>query len=186
MTSTAQSPESETALQTRLEDNAPHVGLLTRVLSWALDLLIINLAAIFTGLGVELVVHIFPIAKHLQPLFGAIAAGVYVLWTAAYFVAFWSVTGQTPGARVMQVRLVTSDGGKVKPVRALVRYIGMNIGMLPLPWGYVPIPFNRLGFPDWLAHTRVIDAPQLSLAAQQRIKLQEGRNALARHATDDR
>lgn len=93
-----------------------------------------------------------------------LAGGVYVLWAAAYFVAFWSITGQTPGARVMQVRLVTPAGGKVRPYRALLRWIGMNVAMVPLPWGYLPIPFKRLGFPDWLAHTRVIAVKQLSVA----------------------
>ena len=180
MSSTAESPGSDTALRTTLEENGPYVGLLTRVLSWAVDLLLVNLVATFTGLFVALIIAIFPITKHLQPVFEAIAGGVYILWTAAYFVGFWSVTGQTPGARVMQVRLVTPNGEKVKPVRALVRWIGMNLGMLPLPWGYVPVPFKRLGFPDWLARTRVIDigAQQLSLAAEQRQK-RSGRRATA-------
>jgi uncharacterized RDD family membrane protein YckC len=121
--------------------------------------------AIITGLGAQLIASIFPITKNLEPLFVAIAGAIYILWMAAYFVAFWSVTGQTPGSRLMQVRLVTASGDKVKPVRALVRWIGMNLGLLPLPWGYVPIPFGRLGFPDWLAHTRVIEVQQLSIAA---------------------
>ena len=60
----------------------------------------------------------------------AIAAGVYVVWTAAYFIVFWSMSGQTPGSRLMQVRLVTPGGGKVKPVRALVRWIAMNLAMV--------------------------------------------------------
>jgi uncharacterized RDD family membrane protein YckC len=126
MSSTAESHESDTARQTTLEENVPYVGLMTRVLSWAVDLLLINLVAIITGLGAELVASIFPITKNLKPLFLAIAAGVYVLWMAGYFVAFWSVTGQTPGSRLMQVRLVTAGGEKVKPVRALVRWIGMT------------------------------------------------------------
>jgi uncharacterized RDD family membrane protein YckC len=149
------------------------------VISWVVDLVLINLVATVTGLFVALIISIFPITKHLQPVFASIAGGVYILWTAAYFVGFWSATGQTPGARVMQVRLVTPNGDRVNPVRGLVRWIGMNLGLLPLPWGYVPIPFKRLGFPDWLAHTRVIDidAQQLSLAAQRREKLREGRTA---------
>jgi hypothetical protein len=44
----------------------------------------------------------------------------------------------------------------------------MNLALVPLPWGYVPIPLKRLGFPDWLAHTRVIEARQLSIAAARR------------------
>jgi uncharacterized RDD family membrane protein YckC len=175
MSSTAAPPESDTAVPSTPQGNGTYVGLLTRVISWAVDELLINLAAIITGLGVLLVVSIFPITKHLHPVFAVIAGGVYVAWTAAYFVAFWSVTGQTPGSRVMQIRLVTPNGKKVKPVRAFVRWIGMNLGMLPLPWGYVPIPFMRLGFPDWLAHTRVIEAPQESVAAAQQKRLRGAR-----------
>jgi uncharacterized RDD family membrane protein YckC len=168
MSSTDQSSESSAALESTLEESVHYVGLMTRMISWAVDILLINLVAIITGLGVALIADVFPITKNLQPVFAAIAGGVYVLWTAAYFVAFWSVTGQTPGARLMQVRLVTPSGEKVKPVRALVRFIGMNLAMAPLPWGYVPIPFKRLGFPDWLANTRVIEVEQPSLAGARR------------------
>jgi uncharacterized RDD family membrane protein YckC len=142
MSIAAESSATETALQTTLEENVPYVGLMTRMISWAVDLLLINLVAIITGLGAQLIASIFPITKNLKPLFVAIAGAVYVLWAAAYFVAFWSVTGQTLGSRLMQVRLVTASGEKVKPVRALVRWFGMTLAMLPLPWGFVPIPFR--------------------------------------------
>ena len=143
-----------------------------------MDVLLINVVAIIAGLGVELIVSIFPITKNLKPLFVAIAGGAYVLWTAAYFVALWSITGQTLGSRLFQVRLVTPSGGKVKPLRGLVRWIAMNLAMVPLPWGYLPIPFKRLGFPDWLAHTRVIETEQLSIAAaRQEKKRQAGDNS---------
>jgi uncharacterized RDD family membrane protein YckC len=176
MSSPSESPESDTAVQTALEETLPHVGLVTRGISWAVDALLINLVAIITGLGAELIASIFPITKNLKPLFLAIAAGVYVVWAAAYFVVFWSMSGQTPGSRLMQVRLVSPGGGRVKPVRALVRWIGMNVAMVPLPWGYVPIPFKRLGFPDWLAHTRVIEAPALSIAAARQKRMRETRS----------
>jgi uncharacterized RDD family membrane protein YckC len=177
MSSPSESPEIDTAVQTMLEQNLPDVGLVTRVISWVVDVLIINFVAIITGLGAEIVASIFPITKDLKPVFLAIAGAVYLVWTAAYFVVFWSMSGQTPGSRLMQVRLVTPDGGKVKPARALVRWIGMNLAMVPLPWGYVPIPFQRLGFPDWLAHTRVIEAPALSIAAARRESKRKTRGA---------
>jgi uncharacterized RDD family membrane protein YckC len=164
MSTTAGSPQSDTTLKTTLEEDLPYVGLVTRVISWCVDVVLINLVAIITGLGIELIVFVFPISKDLKPLFVAIAGGVYVLWTAAYFVAFWSITGQTIGSRLMQVRLVTPSGGKVKRFRAVVRWIAMTLAMVPLPWGYLPIPLKRLGFRDWLAHTRVIETEQLSIA----------------------
>ena len=175
MSTAAEPPQSDTTVTTTLEENLPYVGLVTRAISWCVDFLLINLVAIITGLGVELVASIFPITKNLKPLFVAIAGGVYLLWAAAYFVALWSTTGQTLGSRLLQVRLVTSSGGKVKPVRALVRWIGMNLAMVPLPWGYLPIPLKRLGFPDWLAHTRVIETEQLSIALARQEKQRQAR-----------
>jgi uncharacterized RDD family membrane protein YckC len=176
MSSTAQPPGSGTALPATLDENLPYIGLSTRVLSWVVDMGLINLVAIIVGIGAQLIASVFPITKNLKPLFLAIAGALYVLWAAGYFVALWSITGQTLGSRLMQVRLVTANGEKVKPVRALVRWIGMNVAMVPLPWGYVPIPFRRLGFPDWLAHTRVVDARQLSLAAARQERLRGTRD----------
>jgi uncharacterized RDD family membrane protein YckC len=185
MTSTAEAPETDTAPQTTPEANVQRVGLMTRLLSWAVDVLLISLVAIITGLGAQLIASIFPITKNLKPLFVAIAGAVYVLWTAAYFVAFWSVTGQTLGSRLMQVRLVTVSGEKVKPVRALVRCIGMYLALIPLPWGYVPIPFKRPGFPDWLAHTLVIETHELSMAAARQGRLRDARDRSSTNTSPD-
>jgi uncharacterized RDD family membrane protein YckC len=176
MSSVAESPEGGEAVQATLDEDV-HVGLVTRAVSWVFDAVLINLVAIITGIGAELVLSIFPLAKNAQPALKAIAGVAYVLWCAAYFVLFWSTTGQTPGARVMQIRLVTAKGQRVKPARAIVRWVGMNLAMLPLFAGYLPILFRRRGFPDWLAHTLVLDAPQLSLAGARRATMRAVRDS---------
>jgi uncharacterized RDD family membrane protein YckC len=163
----AESPQSDSTVQIPPEEIVGSVGLFTRALSWVLDAVLINFAAIMAGLGAALVLSIVPVSKDLQPALEAIAGGLYVLWAAGYFIAFWSTTGQTPGARVMQIRLVTANRERVKPARALVRWVGMNLAMVPLFAGYLPILFRRRGFPDWLAHTLVLEAPQLSIAEAQ-------------------
>lgn len=164
MNSVAESPEGGEPVQATLDEDVRYIGLVTRAVSWVLDALLINLAAIITGIGAELVLSIFPLSKKAQPALTAIAGAAYVIWCATYFVLFWSTTGQTPGARVMQIRLLTANRQRVKPARAIVRWVGMNLAMLPLFAGYLPIAFRRRGFPDWLAHTLVLDAPQMSLA----------------------
>jgi len=158
------------------EPEAQFVGMVTRSVSWVVDALVINLAAIMAGLGAALVLSIFPLAKSAQPWLQAIAGVAYVVWAAAYFVAFWSTTGQTPGARIMQIRLVVPNRRRVNPVRSLVRWVGMNLAMLPLFAGYLPIAFGRRGFPDWLARTVVVDAPQASLAETRRASLRSARD----------
>jgi uncharacterized RDD family membrane protein YckC len=152
------------------------VGVVTRATSWVLDAIAINLVAIITGLGAELIFSIFPVSPHFASVLKPIAGVVYVVWAGAYFVVFWSWTGQTLGARTMQIRLVAANGGRVKPARALVRWVGMNLAMLPLFLGFAPILFGRRGFPDWLAHTNVVEARQLSLAQARMAALRNAGN----------
>ena len=128
-----------------------------------------------TGLGVALVTSIFHTSGRHQTTWEVIAGVAYALWVAAYFIVFWTTTGQTPGARFMQVRLVTANRQRVKPVRALVRWIGMELGAMPLFAGYLPILFKRRGLPDWLARTLVIDASQISIVQARHAALRAAR-----------
>jgi hypothetical protein len=80
----------------------------------------------------------------------------------------------------MQIRLVTARGGRVKPARAVVRWVGMNLAMLPLFAGFAPILVGRRGFPDWLAHTEVLEARQLSLAQARMATLRAEGNGRGR------
>ena len=77
-----------------------------------------------------------------------------------FLVSDWADAGR-PGD---DIRLVTAKAGRVKLGRALVRWVAMNVAMIPLFAGFYPIAFGRRGFPDWLAHTLVLDAPQVSVA----------------------
>lgn len=157
------------------DEDDVHVGVVTRAVSWTIDALLINLVAIITGLGLALIGSIVHIPSNAKTLLQVAGGAVYVVWCAAYFVVFWATTGQTPGARMMQIRLVTAKRQRVKPIRSLVRWIGMQLSILALFTGYLPILFGRRGFPDWLARTLVIDAPQLSLALQRQAAMRAQR-----------
>ena len=142
------------------------VGAVTRAISWVIDALVISGVSVGAGLGVSLFVSLVPLAHNLAEVLKPVAAGAFVVWCAVYFVAFWSTTGQTLGARVMQIRIVApqSRRERVHFVRAVVRWVAMNLAMLPLFAGYLPVLVGRRPFPDWVARTVVLDAPQLSLA----------------------
>ena len=176
MTSVAESPGSGPSVQTETEDDGHSVGVVTRSVSWVLDAIAINLVAIMSGLGAQLILSIFPISPSFASILKPIAGVIYIIWCGAYFVVFWSWTGQTLGARMMQIRLLAAHGGRVKPARAVVRWVGMTLAMLPLFAGFAPILVGRRGFPDWLAHTVVIRAPQLSLAEARRAAVRTARD----------
>jgi uncharacterized RDD family membrane protein YckC len=69
----------------------------------------------------------------------------------------------------MQIRVVTADGSRLRPGRALVRCVGVLLAALPLFAGFVLILLDerRRGFQDRFAGTLVIEATQMSLAEQR-------------------
>ncbi len=148
------------------------VGLATRVIAFTVDAALINLVAIIVEVGVALILSLFHLPQEAKTIIAAIGGLAYVVWTIGYFVTFWSGTGQTPGARLMHVRLVTTSGERVRSRRALLRCAGMVLAALPLFLGYVRILYDsrRRGFPDRLAGTLVVEAPQQSYAEVQRAR----------------
>ena len=84
---------------------------------------------------------------------------VYVLWLVGYFVVFWSTTGQTPGNRLLEIRVCrASDGGPIRPATALLRFVALLLAALPLFAGFVPILLDERsrGMHDMLAGSVVV------------------------------
>jgi uncharacterized RDD family membrane protein YckC len=135
-------------------------GLITRTLAAALDALLINLAALAVAAVVALVLSIFPVQHDKKQLLAAIGGVLFAVWVVAYFVTFWSTTGQTPGDHVMRVAVRREDGGRLGPWRALWRLVGAVVGLV-LFLGYVPILLNqrRRALHDWMAGTVVLNQP---------------------------
>lgn len=147
-----------------------YIGLITRAIAFALDAAVVNVVATIVGVGFALVIGLLNLPEKTHKPIAAISAVVYVLWNAGYFVGFWSVTGQTPGARAMSFRVVAVHGERLKPRRAVVRLVGLVLAAIPLFAGYLIVPFDpkRRALQDYMARTVVIDAPKLLTPAQQR------------------
>lgn len=151
-------------------ESREYIGLVTRAIAFALDAALIDLVALIVGVSFGLILSLLHLPKEVKAVFLAIGGAAFILWTLAYFVGFWYATGQTPGSRVMQIRVVAAGGERLKPRRGLVRFAGLVLAALPLFAGYFLILFDhqRRGFQDRLARTVVVDAPQLSIAATRR------------------
>jgi uncharacterized RDD family membrane protein YckC len=162
-----------------------YAGLATRVISFVIDAALISVVAIVTAVGAVLIQGVLHLPSNVQTVIQVIGAVLYVLGTIAYFAAFWTATGQTPGARVMQIRVVTAAGQALSPRRALVRCVGVVLAALPLFAGFVRILFDarRRGFQDRLAQTCVIEAPELSIAGTQRARSRAAQQAVPRAPT---
>lgn len=143
-----------------------YIGLVTRVIAFALDAAVINTVAIVVGAIAALVRSLLPTSHNLDTVLAIGGGAVFVLWTIGYFLAFWTTTGQTPGNRVMEIRVVRCDGSRLRPRHAALRIAGILLS-LPLFVGFVPILVTerRRGLHDWLAGTVVTTAPGESIAA---------------------
>ncbi len=136
-----------------------YAGLVTRAIAFSLDAAIINLVAILSGAVVGLALSVLGTPEEIEKLLLAIGGVLYVAWTVAYFVTFWSTDGQTPANRLMQIRV--QDAGTGDPLRvrrAFVRLVGMVLAAIPLLAGFVPILFTerRRGLQDLLGRSVVV------------------------------
>ncbi|HET7855927.1 MAG TPA: RDD family protein [Gaiellaceae bacterium] len=92
-------------------------------------------------------------------LAGSLLGAGWVLIVGGYFVLFWSAAGQTPGMRLMRLRVRRADRRGLSTLRAAVRAVGLALAIIPLFAGFVPALFDarRRALPDYLAGTVVVD-----------------------------
>jgi uncharacterized RDD family membrane protein YckC len=146
---------------------APFAGLATRALAFAIDAAVIIL--IFASLS-ALIALASTLVGTLRPawLAGLLLGSGLTLVAAVYFVTFWSGAGQTPGMRLLRLRLWGPGGDPPSLGRSLVRAIGTAIAIIPLFAGYLPVLFDdrRRGLADFLAGTVVVydDGPDVTPA----------------------
>jgi len=151
---------------------ADYTGLVTRAIGFGIDALIIDLAAVIVVAIIALALSLFNVPSGIDTALAALGAIAFVVWGAAYFVTFWSTTGQTPGARVMRFRVLAPGAkrGHITPRRALVRLLAMILAAIPLLAGYFMVLFDdrRRGLHDRLARTVVVDAPDTETPVRRR------------------
>jgi uncharacterized RDD family membrane protein YckC len=137
-------------------------------------------AAIYAGIGSRalalaidafIALLIFVSASAVVALIGSLVGGIRPHWlvgtllgvggalvAVVYFVLFWSSAGQTPGMRLMRLRVRKADGGGMSVFRAIVRVVGLALAIIPFFAGFIPVLFDRRrrGLPDYLAGTVVV------------------------------
>jgi uncharacterized RDD family membrane protein YckC len=150
-----------------------YAGFVTRAIAFVVDAAIVNAAAIIFAGAVALGVSVLPGSHALRGAGVILAGAAYVAWCIGYWSTFWSTTGQTPGDRVMHLRVQRLDGESLHWVMAVVRVIATALAALPLLAGFIPILLTprRRGVHDWIAGTVVLYTealPALAPAAQAR------------------
>ena len=152
----------------------PYAGVATRALALAIDVAIAHVIVFAGGAVLALVASLVDDVR-LDTLGRILAAGAWLTVVGLYFVLFWAGAGQTPGMRIMGVRLITYEGRLPSVGRSFVRLVGLGLAIIPLFLGFVPalVDARRRALPDFLAGTVVLygeaDAPLLAEPAAVRV-----------------
>ena len=140
----------------------PYAGLATRTIALALDAVVIEGVALVVAVTVGLGLSLLHLPSDVNKILAAVGGLIWVLWSLGYFVFFWSTTGQTPGNRVMSIMVLDVQGrGRLKPRRALLRFVALCIGAAALLSGILIMLWDgrRRCFHDRAARTLVVYAP---------------------------
>lgn len=135
----------------------PSAGLATRGVALAVDAalvaMIFLIGTAIIGLVVSLVWDPRPAA-----VVGTVIAVAGLLVEVAYFTGFWSTAGQTPGMRLLHLRVVDGAGSAPGLGRSLVRLLGLAVAILLLFTGFLPVLVDdrRRALQDFLAGTEVV------------------------------
>jgi uncharacterized RDD family membrane protein YckC len=140
----------------------PYAGIVSRTVALAIDAAALTIGFAIASGVLGLILSLFTAVEVSSP--GAVvgAAGLWSVVVASYFVLFWTLTGETPGMRLMALRVVGGTGEPPRLGRALVRLVGMILAAIPFFAGYALILFDdrRRGLHDMLAQTTVVYAPK--------------------------
>jgi uncharacterized RDD family membrane protein YckC len=89
-------------------------------------------------------------------------SGIQTLLGLIYYVYFWSSAspwpGQTVGNKLLNIRVIKTDGSDLSIVVALIRYVGLVVSILVIFIGVIWAAFdpNKQGWHDKIAGTYVV------------------------------
>jgi uncharacterized RDD family membrane protein YckC len=140
----------------------PYAGLVSRTVAVAIDAVTLTIGFAIASGVLGLILSLFTAVEVSSP--GAVlgAAAMWSVVVSGYFVLFWTLTGETPGMRLMALRVISRDGDPLGFGQALLRLIGAILAAIPFFAGYLLILVDdrRRGLHDMIAGTTVIYAPK--------------------------
>jgi uncharacterized RDD family membrane protein YckC len=153
------------------EADRPYAGLVTRTLAFAIDIAIIDAAALITGGIVALGLSALKLPDDVKTVLVAVGAAITLVWGIGYFAWFWSATGQTPGDRVLGLQVLGAGTDRPIPMRrAIVRVGALVLSAIPFCAGFVMILFDdrRRALHDRLVGTVVVYRTDRATAVSSR------------------
>lgn len=134
------------------------VGIATRALALGLDALIVNLIMITTTALLGLIATVLGIeTDELSSAAYAVGGAAWLALGSLYLFVFWSLSGQTPGMRFLDIRIEHDGERAIGPRHALRRLAGFWLAAIPFGLGFIGVllRLDRRGFHDRLGQTAV-------------------------------
>ncbi len=135
----------------------PYAGIATRGVALAVDAVLATMIFL-TGTAVIGLVVSLVWDPRPAPVVGTVIAVAGFLVEVGYFTGFWSTAGQTPGMRLLRLRVVADGGSAPGLGRSLVRLFGLIVAILLIFTGFLPVLVDdrRRALQDFLAGTVVV------------------------------
>lgn len=142
--------------------HSAQAGLVSRALATAIDVGILNLiflaASALIGSAASAALGV---GGDISLEAALAATAVWIAAASVYLLAFWSLSGETPGMRFLDIRLQGPDGPRIGLPRAARRLLGVAVSALLLGLGFVIALWDerRRTLADRIARTDVSYLP---------------------------
>jgi uncharacterized RDD family membrane protein YckC len=133
-------------------------GFVTRGLALIVDVLLVAVTFAVGAALIKTVGDVFSWHLRSEWLVDTLAASGSALVAAVYFVTFWSTAGQTPGMRLLGLRVVSHTHAPLGIGRSAVRLLGLALSIALCFAGFLPalVDGRRRALQDFLARTVVV------------------------------
>ena len=138
-----------------------YAGFISRLLAFSIDIIIIVVVLIFTGWLLTTMSTFFQlqILESISTFFQIwVTSIIVILFSAGYYIFFWTLVGRTPGKLLLGLRVISRNGRPITFWQALRRYVGYFLSAIAIYIGYlwILIDNRRQGWHDKLAGTYVV------------------------------
>jgi uncharacterized RDD family membrane protein YckC len=145
------------------EDNLKgnYAGFVSRLIAFGVDVAVIAVTLVIITWLINTVLQLFGLEDFsaLETIMKVLLSGLFaLLYSAAYFIFFWTLASQTPGKTLMGLRIVTTKNQALTTGRAIRRMFGYIVSIMALFLGFlwILVDNRRQGWHDKIAGTFVI------------------------------
>jgi uncharacterized RDD family membrane protein YckC len=134
-------------------------GVVTRALALGIDIALLNIGFFAASALVAVVAAVFlPDPDGVSTPALAVGTAAWLIAGAVYLLTFWALAGQTPGMRLLGIRMEADGSRRIGLGRSLRRLFGFVLSWIPFGLGFIGVVLGerRRGLLDVIAGTEVL------------------------------